>query len=158
MKPPAITCTKTYPDLPFAHRQPKHDGHCALLHGHNWAFTFEFATEQLDECGFVIDFGKLGFLKSWLNERFDHTLVLNEDDPWLAFMQFHLSDVTDPQRPSNGCTNLAKIITLPDCSCEGLAAWLLEHVGALIAEHTAGRVRVSSVIVIEDSKNSAQAR
>ena len=83
---PAITCSKTYTDLPFAHRQPSHQGHCALIHGHNWSFEFEFAADKLDECGFVIDFGKLKWLKDWINERFDHTLVLNESDPMLDFL------------------------------------------------------------------------
>lgn len=152
-----ITCSKQYSDFPFAHRQPNHDGHCALLHGHNWSFEFEFGCTRLDSCGFVIDFGKLTWLKDWLKEKFDHTLVLNKDDPWLEFMQFHLTDVTDPNRPENGCTWLAKIVKVPDCSCEGLAAWVLAEASKLVFKMTDGRVFLLRVTVREDSKNSAEA-
>lgn len=143
-----ITCTKRYDDFPFAHRQPNHDGHCALIHGHNWGIEFEFAATQLDECGFVIDFGKLKWLKDWLNALFDHTLVLNVTDPWLGFLEDRLMRAAKP---------MAKIVKVPDCSCEGLAAWLLDKVNAVVHEHTDGRVFVRRVTVIEDSKNSATA-
>lgn len=139
-----ITCTKRYDDLPFAHRQPKHDGHCAWIHGHNWSFAFTFYASILDECGFVIDFGKLKWLKAWLLERFDHTLLLNTDDPKHDELTASLA-------------GLSRIITVPDCSCEGLAAWLLSQVNTLMLEHTNGRVGVLSVVVIEDSKNHATA-
>lgn len=155
------TCTKRYDDLPFAHRQPVHDGHCAWIHGHNWGFEFEFKATHLDECGFVIDFGKLKWLKAWLLERFDHTVLLNEDDPWLKYLTHHLIDVTDPADGYEGndnvkpCTNLAKIVVVPDCSSEGLALWLLERVNQVLADNTDGRVSLYRVTVIEDSKNVA---
>lgn len=153
-----ITCTKTYTDLPFAHRQPNHDGHCSLIHGHNWGFTFEFEATELDECGFVIDFGKLKWLKEWIEERFDHTLVLNGDDPWLDYLEFHLVDATDTIGDDQGTgrhADLANIFTLPDCSSEGIGQWLMEEVTALIQVQTKGRVWVRQIIVTEDSKNVA---
>jgi 6-pyruvoyltetrahydropterin/6-carboxytetrahydropterin synthase len=61
-----ITCSKTYRDIPFAHRQHRHEGHCSFLHGHNWSVEIEFACSQLDERGFVVDFGGLGYLKDGL--------------------------------------------------------------------------------------------
>lgn len=146
-----LTCSKRYSDLPFAHRQPNHDGHCALIHGHNWSFEFEFSALQLDECGFVIDFGKLKWLKEWINERFDHTLVLNESDPQLRYLRSAL----DSQPGDREGAPLAKIVTVPDCSCEGLAVWLAEEVNKVVQEHTQGRVFVHRVIVIEDEKNHA---
>jgi 6-pyruvoyltetrahydropterin/6-carboxytetrahydropterin synthase len=142
-----ITCTKAYTDLPFAHRQPSHDGHCAWIHGHNWSFVFTFAATTLDACGFVIDFGKLGFLKAWIAERFDHTLVLNYDDPELPLLR---ETLTSPDL-------IASIFEVPDCSSEGLAAFLLQEVNAVIQAHTGGRVSVARVEVVEDSKNSATA-
>ncbi|MEZ4433662.1 MAG: 6-carboxytetrahydropterin synthase [bacterium] len=33
--------------------------------------------------GFVVDFGGLKVVKSWLTEHFDHTLLLDADDPLL---------------------------------------------------------------------------
>jgi len=155
-----ISCTKKYIDLPFAHRQPNHTGHCALIHGHSWGFDFTFATAQLDECGFVIDFGKLGWLKNWLNRMFDHTLVLNETDPCLGLLKATLVDsVVAGEELGNGvgAVDLAKIIEVPDCSCEGLATYVLKEVGNLLYTHTNGRVSLVQVTVHEDSKNSASA-
>lgn len=151
-----ITCSKTYVDFPFGHRQPSHNGHCAWIHGHNWSFKFTFSATELDECGFVIDFGKLKWLKQWLEERFDHTVLLNEDDPRLEYLiEMLRSDIWSCDEI--GAERLAKIITVSDCSCEGIAKFLLEEVGKLVSEQTKGRVSVSEVVVYEDSKNSATA-
>ena len=87
-----ITCTKRYDNLPFAHRQPNHEGHCSLIHGHNWSFEFEFKASKLDGNGFVIDFGDL----KWP----DHALAI----PWRSatgkvqtIQRRHLGDC-DPKR------------------------------------------------------------
>jgi 6-pyruvoyltetrahydropterin/6-carboxytetrahydropterin synthase len=146
-----ITCTKRYDDLPFAHRQPKHDGHCAWIHGHNWCFEFEFGCTATDECGFVVDFGKLKWLKEWIYERFDHTLLLNADDPMLPYLR----NALDSQVGERENLLLAKIVVVPDCSSEGLAAWLLDKANEVVQQFTSGRVFIHRVSVIEDSKNSA---
>jgi len=74
------------------------------------------------------------WIKDWLAEHFDHTLVLNADDPWLEFLNFHLQDVTDPLRPKNGTTDLAKIIVVPNCGTEGLSKFVYEQLNKLLAE------------------------
>jgi len=160
------TITKLFPEFPFAHRQPAHDGHCALLHGHNWSLEFTFACETPEEgTGFVVDFGKLKTLRKWLEDRFDHTLVLNETDPFLEYFQEQLEEVRfNCTSPSS--VELAKIIPVPDCSCEGLAQWLLVEInkqffelGGVKADLDCVRrkVQVTKVTVYEDSKNSATA-
>lgn len=140
-----ITCTKRYNDIPFAHRQPNHKGHCRFIHGHNWGFEFEFEATALDECGFVVDFGGLKTLKSYLDETFDHRLVLNSDDPLAA----QLNEAQELCGDS--------IITVPDCSCEGLAAFVLASAQTILSGMTDGRVTVRRVTCFEDSKNSATA-
>jgi len=158
--------TKLFPEFPFAHRQPAHDGHCALLHGHNWSLELTFVCAELEAgTGFVVDFGKLKKLRKWLEDHFDHTLVLNASDPFLGYLQEQLTEVRfDPTSPSS--IELAKIISVPDCSCEGLARWLLDTVNAVFfhklgvhADQDCVRrsVRISKVTVYEDSKNSATA-
>lgn len=158
-----VTCTKRYSNLPFAHRQHRHDGHCALIHGHNWAFEFEFIASALDENGFVIDFGKLQWLKRWLEERFDHTLVLNQDDPNLDYLQRVLGNPTpDILGVSMGqpCL-LSSIVVVPNAGAEGLAQWVLGEVNRLLEQRfpvTEGRIiRVTRLTVFEDEKNSATA-
>ena len=70
-----LTCSKTYRDIPFAHRQHRHDGHCALIHGHNWAITLTFACRETDANGFVVDFGDLKYLKTWIAQNLDIDLT-----------------------------------------------------------------------------------
>src|SRR5271156_3560877 len=73
--------TKTYSNYPCSHRQWRHEGHCAHIHGYSRSFHFEFACNELDGCGFVVDYGGLKELKLHLDNLFDHTLLLNKDDP-----------------------------------------------------------------------------
>lgn len=145
-----LTCSKEYRDIPFAHRQHNHDGHCAWIHGHNWTFRFTFIAKERDKNGFIVDFGKLGWLKSWIEERFDHALALNETDPHLDFLRNVLTS------PAFGSGDVfAKITEVPDGSCEGLAYYLWKSVGELVRDRTGGRVDVLECTVLEDSKNSA---
>lgn len=147
-----ITCTKKFENFPFAHRQHNHDGHCRLIHGHNWSFEFEFVTNTPDGNGFVIDFGKMSWLKVWLADHFDHTLVLNKDDPMLGHLTRSLT--SSPLMFSPGY-NLAKIITVPNGGAEGLARYVFDCVNSLLQDETNARVFLKRVTVFEDSKNSA---
>ncbi|NEQ70209.1 MAG: 6-carboxytetrahydropterin synthase [Symploca sp. SIO2D2] len=144
-----FTCQKTYTDVPFAHRQHRHDGHCALIHGHNWSLTFEFGCEQLDDCGFVVDFGKLGQIKRWIGDNLDHACVFNEDDPMLP----HFRELKDPSGEP-----VLKCHVMESCSSEGVAQHLFEVVTPIIAELTGGRAHLLSVKVDEDARNSASYR
>lgn len=144
------TCSKRYADIPFAHRQWKHKGHCRFIHGHNWSFEFKFACDVDNGQGFVIDFGRLKWLKEWIDTHFDHTTVLNQDDPLVD--KFH----------SVGGNDAWDITVIPDASCEGVAQFLYTEVNRLLTtevlqDEDANRVvRVVSVIVYEDSRNSAE--
>lgn len=144
------TCTKKYIEYPFAHRQWKHTGHCAHIHGHNWTFEFEFTAKDVNESGFVVDFGKLKWLKGYLDLHFDHTIVLCADDPFLR--EFH----------SVGGSTAWNITTVPDASSEGLAKFLFEKINELLAQGQVldeidlqRNIRVVKVTVYEDSRNSA---
>lgn len=152
-----FTCTKKYIDLPFAHRQHRHAGHCCLIHGHNWSFKFVFGCNKCDENGFVIDFGSLHWLKKWLEQRFDHTLVLNEDDPSLGRLTAMLAEGW-PNAEDKETAIYAKIHVVPNCGAEGLAQYIWEQITPRLHELTEGRVFLRSVTVSEDSKNSATYR
>lgn len=134
-----LTCSKTYADIPFAHRQPNHDGHCFFIHGHNWSISLTFSSEKLDENGFIVDFGKLKYIKEWIDKNLDHACVLSEKDPFA-------SEFKD--------SKYFKFFFIPDCSCEGLASFLFRELNRLIFEKESGRVRITQVSVAEDQKNS----
>jgi len=141
-----FTCQKTYSDIPFAHRQHKHDGHCRQIHGHNWSFTFKFGCQRLDECGFVVEFGKLKPLRDWISENLDHACVFNQDDPMLDQFTGMMDQLG---------RNVFKAYVVDQCSSEGLAKHLY-HVGdPMIRGLTDGRAHLLSVTVIEDSRNRA---
>lgn len=139
-----LTCTKRYENIPFAHRAPNHDGHCRLIHGHNWTFDITFAAAERDANGFVMDFGKLKELRAELNKFFDHKLVLNVGDPLLQdFLTFCMK------------RDIMNVVTLDDCSCEGIALFVHQLANSHVEEQTDGRVRVYCVTVWEDGKNKA---
>lgn len=141
--------TKNLGEYPFAHRQHNHNGHCALIHGHNWGFIVELGADELDENGFVYDFGKFKQFKDFLTEHFDHTLVLSETDPLLVAQGGSKASETFLQT----IRRFSKVIVVPSCSCEGIAKFVFDH---LFAEFGyVDRVFVLSVTVTEDSKNSA---
>lgn len=155
-----LTCSKLYKDIPFAHRQHNHDGHCAWIHGHNWGIKFTFEADHVDENGFVIDFGKLKFIKNWINERLDHALLLNEGDPYLEYLQAVLTDkqawdhLADEIPPSYR-NIFAHILVVPDASCEGLCQYVYDIMNPSVLELTYSRVWVKSVEIFEDERNSA---
>lgn len=144
--------TKSYRDFPAAHRQPKHDGHCALIHGHNWGWDITFSCDTLDECGFVIDVGKLDKLKAFLTDHFDHTLLLNMDDPLLAYLKGVL---LTPNASESETPPIAKIVALPNCGMEGLARYVYQWADSFCVEHWSRGLRVVEVVCWEDGKNRA---
>jgi 6-pyruvoyltetrahydropterin/6-carboxytetrahydropterin synthase len=85
--PAAHTCSKSYGGFPCCHRQWRHPGHCRFVHGYSRSFTFWFAAHHLDVHGFVVDFSSLQPLRARLEQQFDHTFLVNHDDPLLAQWQ-----------------------------------------------------------------------
>ena len=138
-----LTCSKLYPDIPFAHRQHRHDGHCALVHGHNWSFKFTFGAREPDENGFVVDFGRLQFVHAWLKEEFDHACVFNQDDP--------LRETIVASAPA---AFRARVVA--SCSCEGIAEHAFRAIDPLVRRSSGGRAFLVEVEVFEDARNSAR--
>ena len=81
--PLGYTCSKHFAEYPCCHRQWRHPGHCRFVHGYSRSFTFWFASLNLDEFGFVVDFSGLKPLEHKLRNHFDHTFLVNADDPLL---------------------------------------------------------------------------
>ena len=63
------------------HRQYKDDGHCRWIHGYGRYVEFTFACNERDERGWVMDFGNLRSVKKWLEDEWDHRLLIANDDP-----------------------------------------------------------------------------
>jgi 6-pyruvoyltetrahydropterin/6-carboxytetrahydropterin synthase len=81
--PAGHSCSKRFSDYPCCHRQWRHRGHCRFVHGYSRSFTCWFRAHHLDAHGFVVDFSSLRDLEQRLAEQFDHTFLVNADDPLL---------------------------------------------------------------------------
>lgn len=138
--------TKTYKQIgPVAYRQWRADSHCNLIHGYALSFHFEFESDTLDARNWVVDFGGLKPLKGMLEDWFDHTLLVAEDDP-------KKEDLLDL-----GKKGLAKITIVEKTGCEGIADFLYDYINEQFLQ-TYGwgdRVWCSKVEVRETDANMA---
>lgn len=135
--------TKSFLNYPCSHRQWRHSGHCAFVHGYSRSFHFVFEARALTETGFVVDFGGLKPFKVMLDELFDHTLLLNQDDPLLEYFR-------ELER-----LGACKLTVLPNVGMEGTARHLFTQMNEYLLKETRGRAWCVSVEVRENEKNSA---
>jgi len=92
--------TKNFDNFSVALRQwkAKHS-HCQLMHGYAFEIKVWFASneedidKQLDDMNWIVDYGSFkkpplgNGLRAWLDEMFDHTTLLEKDDPYLDFFK-----------------------------------------------------------------------
>ena len=136
--------TKTYGNergLSCAFRQWRADSHCNLIHGYSLGFRFVFEAAQLDDRNWVYDFGNLGFVKEFLEDNFDHILMIASDDPRKGDL-YNLDGI-------------GEIREFPVVGGEAFAEYVYSYVNQEIMEETEGRVSVVSVECFEHGANSA---
>lgn len=139
--------TKTYTHatgLSCAFRQWRADSHCRYLHGYALEVKLVFRAEKLDKTNWVMDFGGLKEIKTWLEDIFDHkTLVANDDPEFDKFQELYTRGIIDMRVVwGTGCEAFAKIIS------DYTTHWL-DNRGIT------PRVQLSSVEVREHAGNSA---
>ncbi len=129
----------------IAYRQHLADSHCKYIHGYSLAFEFEFESTSLDVRNWVCDFGGFRTLKDFLGLYFDHTLLVAQNDPELAFFK----DI--------GVRGLAQVREVAKTGCEGLAEYLFEYMNTIwmIDNGYSDRVFCRKVRVFETPTNSA---
>lgn len=148
--------TKIFDNFSVAIRQHKAEhSHCKLLHGYAFKFKVWFESvepnveDQLNEMNWIVDFG--GFkskpigngLKDWLNEMFDHTLLIERDDPYKDLFE---------QMAMEG---ICKLVLLDRIGAESLARLVAEKFNEVLSKTDAGRCKVVMVECFENNKNSA---
>ena len=77
-------------EIPFCygHRLMEYSGKCRHPHGHNGRAEIEMAAERLSPLGMVMDFDEIKkHLQTWIDENFDHKMILRKDDPLVATLQ-----------------------------------------------------------------------
>lgn len=142
----AYYSTKTYGHergLSAVFRQPDAKSHCRFLHGYSLGFKFTFGCDKLDHKNWVVDFGGLKPLKEWLEDKFDHKVVLTHDDP-------HIEDFR--QLEAKG---LAELTIFDGVGVEKFAQHAFNYADLLVRDITDGRCFVVSVECAEHGSNSA---
>jgi 6-pyruvoyltetrahydropterin/6-carboxytetrahydropterin synthase len=67
-----------------AHRVTRHESKCRTLHGHRYLALVEVGADMLDSASRVVDFGVVkAKLKEWVDEFWDHTTLLTDQDAGL---------------------------------------------------------------------------
>lgn len=128
-----------------AYRQWRAESHCNKIHGYALSFLFTFESDELDVRNWVVDFGSLRTLKDVLDEWFDHTCLVAEDDPEFAtFKMLHDK-------------KLIKMVLVGATGCEALAEWLYHYVNEIWLKDNGytPRCRCVNVEVRETPANSA---
>jgi 6-pyruvoyltetrahydropterin/6-carboxytetrahydropterin synthase len=148
--------TKTFDNYSVAIRQWKaQHSHCQLLHGYALKFKVWFASnepdvnKQLDDMNWIVDYS--GFkdkpvgngLKSWMDHMWDHTLLIQKDDPY--------ADVFEQL----GQMGLAKVHLLDKMGAESNAKLVYDHFNEVLSKTDAGRCKVIKVECFENDKNSS---
>ena len=144
--------TKVFDGYSTVFRQWKADGtHCQFLHGYGVSFKVWFEGE-LDERNWVWDFGGMkrakGTIdgmnpKSWMDNMFDHTVIVADDDPYLEQFKQMWKD------------GIIQLRIIPATGAEQFAKYIYEKLNTFIQEETNGRVRVVQVEFRENEKNTA---
>tara|TARA_R110000851_G_scaffold132725_3_gene267214 strand:+ start:8084 stop:8944 length:861 start_codon:yes stop_codon:yes gene_type:complete len=128
-----------------AFRQPKaNHSHCRFLHGYRLTAKFWFASGELDENNWVVDFGGLKGLKEKFKNQFDHTTCVAADDPALhIFKELEKAGACDLRVMANGT------------GVERIAEWCYDTADFFIKAATNDRCWVEKVEVFEHEDNSA---
>lgn len=129
--------------------------HCQHLHGYSFEIKVWFASNesdidrQLDDMNWIVDYG--GFktppngngLKDWLNHMFDHTTLLEKDDPVLDIFQ-QLEQM-----------NVCKLIVMDKMGAESIAKLVFDKFNDVLSKTDAGRCKVIKVECFENPTNSS---
>ena len=150
------TSEKVFDNFSVALRQWKaQHSHCQLLHGYALKFKVWFASnepiedKQLDSMNWIVDYGSFkpqpqgNGLKAWLDDMFDHTTLIEKDDPMLDLFQ---------QMEQMG---ICKLKVMDKMGAESLAKLVYDKFNERLVLIDAGRCKVVKVICYENDKNSS---
>ena len=133
---------KTFDNFPCSHRQWQHEGHCKFIHGYSRSFKLTFGCHELTKSGFGVDFGNFAEIKTWLSHWFDHTTLINKDDPEIElFRSLHDRQVID-------------LRVMPNVSMERTAEFIFEYVDQWIRKQTNDRAFLVEVECRENDNNA----
>lgn len=148
--------TKKFDNYSVALRQHKaQHSHCQLLHGYALEFQVTFESVEpleenmLDEMNWIMDYG--GFkdqpqgngLKSWMNHMWDHTTLIEKDDPQLETFKY-MEEL-----------GLLHLRILDKIGAESAAKLVFDKFNDVMSKTGGGRVKVVRVECWENKNNSS---
>jgi 6-pyruvoyltetrahydropterin/6-carboxytetrahydropterin synthase len=141
---PISTCHRNWQ---AAHNTNRDSKKCSLIHGYSRYLKLTFEGE-LDNCSWVMDFGNLRDVKDWLDNNWDHKVLVSSDDPELETLR---------ELEEKGILYLTVIKNENDCGpgIEGSCKHVFENIQPIISEKTRGRVHISKVEIWEHENNSS---
>ena len=139
--------SKRFGPITTGHRQWRDKGHCSYVHGYGRYVRLTFEATELDERGWVMDFGDLKGVKSWIESEWDHRTLIAADDPVIPELKA-LEKV--------GGINLN---ILPEGYLPGIeesCRYLYDKLNPIIQRKTNNRVEITRVEIWETEKNQAE--
>lgn len=143
---PISTCHRNW----HAALNEKRDSrHCSYIHGYGRYIEFTFSGTY-DACQWIVDFGNLKDVKKWLEEQWDHAVLVSSDDPEMETLEeLHNK-------------NLIKLTVIDvdnglewGPGMEGSCKHVYDSVSPIIFDKTNGRAWISKIQIWEHENNSA---
>lgn len=142
-----------YHDIDCGHRVVGHEGKCRHLHGHGYRIHFYAQAKQLDSIGRVIDFGVIkSKLCVWLEDNWDHKLLLWERDPLLSMFATIQSPKSTSEDKAEEDFEKSIVLVPFNPTAENIADHLLTVIGP---QQLPAGIKLTKVIVEETRKCSA---
>lgn len=148
--------TKLFDNYSVALRQHKaQHSHCCKLHGYALKFKVWFSSvevledKQLDDMNWIVDYG--GFktppngngLKDWLNYMFDHTCLIEQDDPYLDIFKGLEQE------------GLLQLRIMDKMGAESCAKLVYDKFNEVLSKTDGARCKVIKVECFENDSNSS---
>ena len=142
-----FTSSKRFGPITTGHRQWKHDGHCSFIHGYGRIVEMTFASDSLDRRGWVMDFGNLKEVKNWIENEWDHRVLIAHDDPLLEDFQ---------QLDACGGININVMTSDYGPGIEESCKYIYDGSKGIIKRLTDGKVWIQKVKIYEHENNWAE--
>ncbi len=145
--------TKTFGPISTGHRQwraaeLRDSSRCAWAHGYGRHVELTFAASELDDRGWVVDFGGLRFVKAFLEDNWDHRLLLSSEDPLL-------NEFLELEKKGGVNVNIMDASKGWGPGIEQSCKFVFDNINPMILEQTGNRCWISKVQIWEHEKNSA---
>ncbi len=147
--------TKLFDNFSVSLRQHKaQHSHCKDVHGYHFSFKVWFASieedvdKQLNDMNWIVDFGgfksqpKGNGLRDWMNHMFDHTTLIEKDDPYLDYFQ------------SGAMEGIIKLHVMEKMGAESIAKLVYDKFNDVLSKTDGGRCKVIRVECFENEYNS----